>query len=245
MSTQRTPRRRTLAAEGLEQRLCLSVSTGWDGPGKGQAVLTYYIANAPSSLSPAAVHAAIRTALDAWSAVVDVTFIETDVPRQPDSIDIRFGRIDGVGRVLAETFLPDDVNPPLLAGDVTFDASERWEVGNARGSSAFDLVQIAVHELGHALGLEHSRVPGAVMYPTVSPNVRFTGLTPNDIRAAQSLYAARSSTTAPTAPNPSPSTPSDPDASPTKPTLPRFPRFPRWPRFGGRRIELERTFAAR
>ena len=78
----RAARRCHLAAEGLEERLCLS-SKGWDGPGLGSAVVTYYIANAPSSLGLAAVNAAIRTALDAWQSVVNVTFVQTTVPHLP------------------------------------------------------------------------------------------------------------------------------------------------------------------
>jgi hypothetical protein len=242
MATHRAARRRSLAAEGLEPRLCLASSVGWDGPGRGSAVLTYYIANTPASLGQAAVNNAIRTALNAWQAVVDVTFVQTFVPRLPRSIDIRFGPIDGSGRVLAETYLPDDLNPALLAGDVTFDAAERWEVGNGRGRAAFDLVQVAVHELGHALGLGHSRAAGTVMYPTVSPSTRFTALASNDIRMAQSLYATRA--TPPAEPTPATTTPNTTETRPTIPVAPRPPRGPRFPRPWGRRVHIETTRAA-
>ena len=62
------------------------------------------------------------------------------------------------------------MNPARIAGDVQFDSSERWEVGNALGGAAFDLVYTAVHEIGHALGLDHSNVAGSVMARTISPN---------------------------------------------------------------------------
>lgn len=240
MPTPRSQRRSVLAAEGLEARLCLAASLGWDGPGLGSAVLTYYVANAPSSLSQTAVNTAIRTALDAWQSVANVTFVPTTVPHLSRSIDISFRPIDGAGKVLAETYLPDDVNPSPLAGDMTFDSAERWEVGNAKGNAAFDLVQIAVHELGHALGLDHSRVASSVMYPTVSPSTKFTGLTPTDVRSIQAVYAARGTTTPTT---PVPTTPTPPSTSTS--TTPRPPRFPRFPRFWGRhRVMVETTRAA-
>lgn len=44
---------------------------------------------------------------------------------------------------------------------------------------------VAVHELGHALGLEHSQVRDSVMYPTDQGN---TDLTKADLTALRSLY---------------------------------------------------------
>ena len=50
------------------------------------------------------------------------------------------------------------------------------------------LLQVAVHELGHSLGLDHSTVRSAVMFPTYlqyNPNFR---LDVDDISAIQALY---------------------------------------------------------
>ena len=82
-----------------------------------------------------------------------------------------------------------------IAGDVEFDSSEKWEIGNSLGNAAFDLVLVAAHEIGHALGLDHSNNSSAVLYPSVSPAQSFKGLAAADISAIRSLYAAAGSTT--------------------------------------------------
>ena len=173
----------------LETRLCLS-SVGWDGPGLGSAELTYFIGGAPSSLNQAEVEATLQQALEVWSDVVDVQFTQTSMRGQRDSIDFQFAPIDGAGGTLAQAYLPDDVNSARIAGDITFDTSETWEIGNRLGSRAFDLLWVAVHEIGHALGLDHSRAGGSVMNDTVSPNQSFARLSAADIDAALALYAA-------------------------------------------------------
>ena len=173
----------------LETRRCLT-SVGWDGAGQGGAELTYYVGDAPATVEQAVFEDTIEEALNVWAEVADIEFTQTSVPGLPDSLDITSAYIDGNGGTLAFAYLPDDVNQQAIAGDVVFDISESWEVGNEQGSEAFDLLYVAVHELGHALGLEHNDVPGSVMNEAVSPNEAFSGLSDFDEQAIQTLYAA-------------------------------------------------------
>mgnify|MGYP003662962043 CR=1 FL=1 len=186
----RRKHQRRLVAEPLEHRRVMAASLGWDGAGLGSAELTYYIGNSPDSLSQADTDAAIETALQAWSNVIDVTFVETDQSRLNNSIDITFTNIDGGGGTLAQAYFPDDVNPARIAGDIQFDIADAWEVGNSLGNQAFDLVWVAAHEIGHALGLDHIDIAGTVLAPFVSANQSFAGLTAADIDAGQRVYAA-------------------------------------------------------
>ena len=181
--------RRTLAAEPLEVRQCLTASLGWDGPGQGSADLSYYIGNAPSGVSQQAFESAIETALDAWSEVVDIEFTQTDQPNQFDSLDFTSRNIDGNGGTLAQAYFPDDVNSPRIAGDVQFDTADNWEVGNQQGRQAFDLVWVAVHEIGHALGIDHLDHSDSVLAPFVSASQEFVGLSNHDVEAALEIYA--------------------------------------------------------
>ncbi len=212
-------KRRKLILENLEMRRVLASSMGWDGPGTGSAELTYYVGNAPSYLSQSAVEAAIETALGVWSEVIVVEFTPTSRSGQRDSLDFTFRNLDGPGGTIAQAYFPDDVNPARIAGDVQFDSSERWEIGNAQGSRAFDLVLVAVHEIGHSLGLNHTDEHGSIMKPSISPNVEFVTLSAHDVHAIEKLYAPANP------PSEDPPTPERP-VSPTRPTFPIQPSTP-------------------
>ena len=238
---------RLLTFQPLEDRRVLATSVGWDGPGLGSAALTYNIANSPSSLSQVETNEAIQTALTVWSSVADITFTPTDQRGLSDSIDFSFTRLDGVGGTLAQAYFPDDINPARIAGDVQFDSAEVWEIGNSQGNAAFDLVWVAVHEIGHSLGLDHlASAAASVLAPYVSPNQAFVSLASADIAAIQSLYSSSSGTVTPTDPGtntgntPTTDTPtrndptdtgdSDDDPFPRN----RWRRGGNWHRFGGR-----------
>lgn len=78
-----------------------------------------------------------------------------------------------VGSVSYSTF-------PCGGGDVWFDEVEDWSI-SGRGDSQF--FGVAVHEIGHALGIDHSNVPTSVMlYAIYDPEV---GLDSDDIDAIQ------------------------------------------------------------
>ncbi len=56
-------------------------------------------------------------------------------------------------------------------------------------SGAFDLQTVLTHELGHMLGLAHSDIPEATMFPSVGPcSSGKRRLTDDDVRAVEFLY---------------------------------------------------------
>ena len=74
-----------------------------------------------------------------------------------------------------------------LPKPVHFDDSEHvWSVGAVSG--AYDIETVALHEIGHIVGLAHSSVSGAVMAPTVSSNFTKRALTQDDIDGFLELY---------------------------------------------------------
>lgn len=123
----------------------------------------------------------IRAALDRWATVSPLSFsqvssgssdLEFDF-RRPSESDYPFdegGNKDG--NTLAHAWGP-------LNGTVEFDDHEDW------GSTS--LPAVSTHEIGHALGLAHSSVKDATMYPWYDSGQ--ASLHEIDVRGIKSLYA--------------------------------------------------------
>ncbi|CAK9176733.1 unnamed protein product [Ilex paraguariensis] len=86
---------------------------------------------------------------------------------------------EGPGGILAHAFAPTD-------GRLHFDADERWSDGVVLGS--INLESMALHEIDHLLGLGHSSVNEAIMFPTIPPGVS-KNLASDDIKGLKDLYS--------------------------------------------------------
>jgi len=98
--------------------------------------------------------------------------------------DIRIGAIPLASGVLAETFLPPPANGGTDAGDILFNSNVNWQI-----NSTYDVMTVAAHEIGHALGLGDSTVSNAVMYGTY--NGIKQALATDDVSGIQSVYGTR------------------------------------------------------
>ncbi|CAJ1931591.1 unnamed protein product [Sphenostylis stenocarpa] len=129
-----------------------------------------------------------------WAEVTTISFRETSSYRTAD-ITIGFYSgdhgdgepFDGVLGTLAHAFSPTN-------GMFHLDQAEDWvatgDVTKASVSNAVDLESVAVHEIGHLLGLGHSSVEEAIMYPTITAKTRKVELTQDDIEGIQVLYGS-------------------------------------------------------
>ncbi|NWR29109.1 MMP7 protein, partial [Tachuris rubrigastra] len=149
--------------------------------------LTYKIVNYTPDLPRRKVDDAIKKALMVWGDVTPLNFRK--VQSGHADIEIRFARrehgdgypFDGKGNTLAHAFAPGEG----IGGDAHFDEDEKWSDFNQE----VNLFLVAAHEFGHSLGLAHSNVRGALMYPIYSyENPTTFRLPADDRRGIQKLY---------------------------------------------------------
>lgn len=196
-----------LTINGATPQSIPTYGDGWDGPGLGAATLNYIFSRVTAQIDSTAAQEEVRRAMAEWSKAIKVSWLPGVSANDYHTVNILWATgyhgdgypFDGPGGVLAHTFYPAPPNPESIAGDMHLDDAERWRVG-----VDVDVFSVALHELGHALGLGHSDDPSAVMYPYYR---MATGLAPGDKTAALTLYAAQEETPAPspTPPPPSPS----------------------------------------
>lgn len=178
-------------------------SVGWDGQGLGAASLQYYFGNDTDDIVGTAEHNAVERAFNEWARYAQLTFTRTYTAHQTRSIDILWathGHGDGepfdrAGGVIAHAFFPTPDNRETIAGDLHFDDSEQWSLPGftaakrKRRQGNVDIFTVALHEIGHTLGLSHSDAPGAVMRAFYAGPM--AGLTADDISGIRAIYSSR------------------------------------------------------
>ena len=183
--------------------------TKWAQPGGlgSQVTITYSYSNVLNGqlggLGAGTVKAAIQEALSRWAAVAPLRFVE--VPDSGPAISstnyvkgttpmIRFGSlaIDGPSGIVGYGYYPGGAG---LSGNIAFDNAEHWTTNPATG---IDLLEVAEHEIGHALGLAHEPPPSAgghqailnPYYGSVFHGLGTSFLFADDINGIRALYGS-------------------------------------------------------
>jgi Matrixin len=165
----------------------------------------YYINPANMDLPTSAIEPAVRVGADAWRLQSGASFafafagFSTQTSNTNDGINLVMFRNASGGSALATTYSWFSGTRIIDADIVFWDAGFQFVTGTSGCSGAFFIEDIATHEFGHALGLGHSTVPTATMYPSISTcSQQSRTLDPDDIAAVLSLYP--STATPPTPP---------------------------------------------
>lgn len=80
-------------------------------------------------------------------------------------------------------------NGVKFKGMIKINGKEKWNTGTESPcTDCYDLQSVLVHEVGHILGLDHTEVKGAVMWPTSSKGKTVRAPKPDDIAGILDLY---------------------------------------------------------
>jgi hypothetical protein len=154
----------------------------FEGTPWGDSALQWFLQTGTADMTTEA--GRIQAAFDTWSGVIPRTFTQSSGTAGSEfRVDFTTGDhgdgtpFDGAGTVLAHAFYPQD-------GRIHFDDAETW--GTSHGGGTTDLQTVALHEIGHALGLRHSGVGDAVMFAFYGGERR--ALHEVDIKGMRSRY---------------------------------------------------------
>jgi len=81
----------------------------------------------------------------------------------------------------------------LVEGDIGFNSAKRWDSyrGNTKPGPTYDLRRVALHELGHVLGLGHPDDHGQNLVAMMNSKIgNLDSLSTDDIQGIQALYGA-------------------------------------------------------
>jgi hypothetical protein len=171
----------------------------------GSSPVTFYVNAANADVSPAAAVAALQAGMDVWSTQSGSSFryqyggAATDTATAYDNRNVVFFRNVSNGSTIATTYSWWSSSNELLDSDIIFwDGGFNFFTGTSGCgvvSNAAYIEDIAAHEFGHALGLNHSTSTDATMYPSYSYcSQAFRTLAADDINGAKALYPTVSNT---------------------------------------------------
>ncbi|OQV02944.1 hypothetical protein CLAIMM_08055 [Cladophialophora immunda] len=161
----------------------------------GTKTLTYHLGTPSTDLPAQDCWDAVQRAFTAWeNAGVGLKFTKVDDVTLANTA-VKFGPaqdpdLSMVGNTLAHADFPPGesiLTHPRDQLPLHFDDSEHVWV-NGAVFNAFDIETVALHEIGHCLGLFHSNVRGSVMYPFVSDQFTLRRLQQDDILGIGELY---------------------------------------------------------
>jgi hypothetical protein len=165
----------------------------------GVLPVLFFINPQNADVSSDAAEAAVLAAMDVWNTQGGTPFRFSYAGRTStsslalDGKNIVVFRNQNNGSVAATTYSWMSGGKLIDSDIVYWDGGFRFYTGTSGCSGGLYIEDIGVHELGHALGLDHSSDLESSMYPTANYcSTAWRTLAPDDIAGIQSLYGTSS-----------------------------------------------------
>jgi predicted Zn-dependent protease len=159
----------------------------------------------------------LQSAFQAWERVAAIAFVEVDDPRRANivigaaddpggrafanlsyrsekgsrPVTMALGKPEPLPSAKTDAENDDGSMVPIDQAYVCLNPKSRWKIGFDGDLDVYDLRHTFMHEVGHAIGLDHPGGTGAIMAFRYDERVR--DLQPSDIDGAQRLYGAPAS----------------------------------------------------
>ncbi|KAJ9135249.1 hypothetical protein P3X46_032457 [Hevea brasiliensis] len=152
--------------------------------------LTYTFRSQVQVIDEKVLKSVCSKAFKKWADVSQFTFEEAPAGSKSDIVIGFYSGdhgdrypFDGPRNTLAHAFAPED-------GRFHYDADENWSTNP--DADQVDLETVAIHEIGHLLGLGHSQDKNAIMYRAIPYGTTKRHLSQDDIDGIHALYSSES-----------------------------------------------------
>jgi hypothetical protein len=164
----------------------------------------------PSNVSGVVtLEATFQQAFSVWSSISTATISFTEGPQTDPSVK---PGLDGVNLITANLTPADwaaygvdamsltnvfssTTTGQIVEADILFNPNVTFSTGNITPTGSADLQAVATHEIGHLLGLDHTPLASAVMFPLAPGGSLSRTLTSDDMIGVSTLYPTASFST--------------------------------------------------